>query len=162
MFNEFARRDATIQRLKLGGILALISDAGMPGISDPGTELVCMISSLSFYDKVSFKGGNWMFKELGIVYLVLGCDFCLLMLFPVQVKACVESNVRVHPIPGASTVITTLVASGLPTDEFTFGEKFFSLLLSLGTENVYTLWKLCLGNVVRLWFDVSLHALAWD
>lgn len=39
-FNEFARRDATIQRLKLGGILALISDAGMPGISDPGTDLV--------------------------------------------------------------------------------------------------------------------------
>ncbi|KAG0554000.1 hypothetical protein KC19_12G055000 [Ceratodon purpureus] len=74
-FNEFARRDATIQRLKLGGILALISDAGMPGISDPGTELV---------------------------------------------KACVESNVRVHPVPGASAVITALVASGLPTDEFTF------------------------------------------
>jgi 16S rRNA (cytidine1402-2'-O)-methyltransferase len=44
-FNEFARRDATIQRLKLGGILALISDAGMPGISDPGTELVRMILS---------------------------------------------------------------------------------------------------------------------
>lgn len=40
-FNEFARRDATVQRLKLGGILALISDAGMPGISDPGTDLVC-------------------------------------------------------------------------------------------------------------------------
>jgi hypothetical protein len=50
-----------------------------------------------------------------------GCDFCLLMLSPVQVKACVESNVRVHPIPGASAVITALVASGLPTDEFTFG-----------------------------------------
>ncbi|XP_073386864.1 uncharacterized protein [Physcomitrium patens] len=74
-FNEFARRDAIIQRLKLGGILALISDAGMPGISDPGTELV---------------------------------------------KACVESNVRVHPVPGASAVITALVASGLPTEVFTF------------------------------------------
>ena len=45
-FNEFARRDATIERLKLGGILALVSDAGMPGISDPGTELVRIISSL--------------------------------------------------------------------------------------------------------------------
>lgn len=46
-FNEFARRDAIIQRLKLGGILALISDAGMPGISDPGTELVLTITLLS-------------------------------------------------------------------------------------------------------------------
>jgi 16S rRNA (cytidine1402-2'-O)-methyltransferase len=131
-FNEFARLDATIQRLKLGGILALISDAGMPGISDPGTELVCTISSLSLYVKVSFKGGNCMFKEQGSVYLVLGCDFCHLMLFPVQVKACVESNVRVHPIPGPSAVITALVASRLPTDEFTFGEKFFFLASKLG------------------------------
>jgi 16S rRNA C1402 (ribose-2'-O) methylase RsmI len=48
-FNEFARRDATVQRLKLGGILALISDAGMPGISDPGTDLVCMQFFILFY-----------------------------------------------------------------------------------------------------------------
>lgn len=47
-FNEFARRDAVVQRLKLGGILALISDAGMPGISDPGTDLVC-VQFILFY-----------------------------------------------------------------------------------------------------------------
>ena len=32
-----------------------------------------------------------------------------------------EANVRVHPVPGASAVITALVASGLPTEEFSFG-----------------------------------------
>jgi len=42
----------------------------------------------------------------------------------------VQANVRVHPVPGASAVITALVASGLPTDEFTFGERL-SLLVSL-------------------------------
>lgn len=52
-FNEFARRDATVQRLKLGGILALISDAGMPGISDPGTDLVCMQFILFYYYFIS-------------------------------------------------------------------------------------------------------------
>lgn len=29
-----------LERLQQGGALALISDAGMPGISDPGAELV--------------------------------------------------------------------------------------------------------------------------
>jgi 16S rRNA C1402 (ribose-2'-O) methylase RsmI len=52
-FNEFARRDATVQRLKLGGILALISDAGMPGISDPGTDPVCMQFILFYFISVS-------------------------------------------------------------------------------------------------------------
>jgi len=50
-----------------------------------------------------------------------------------QVKACVQSNVRVHPVPGASAVITALVASGLPTDEFTFGE-WRSLLVCFSAE----------------------------
>lgn len=59
-FNEFARRDATVQRLKLGGILALISDAGMPGISDPGTDLVCM-QFIYFY-----------------FYFISVCDFLLM------------------------------------------------------------------------------------
>lgn len=39
-FNEQARRRELIQRLHRGEVLALISDAGMPGISDPGSELV--------------------------------------------------------------------------------------------------------------------------
>ncbi|CAM6037801.1 unnamed protein product [Sphagnum compactum] len=74
-FNEYARQDAIMQRLKAGQIIALISDAGMPGISDPGSELV---------------------------------------------RVCVDTGVQVHPIPGASAVITALVSSGLPTDEFSF------------------------------------------
>ncbi|KFK36178.1 hypothetical protein AALP_AA4G088300 [Arabis alpina] len=38
-FNEAQREQAVLQRLKQGEIVALISDAGTPGISDPGTEL---------------------------------------------------------------------------------------------------------------------------
>ncbi|KAL2641391.1 hypothetical protein R1flu_008978 [Riccia fluitans] len=74
-FNEKARRDLVLERLRRGEILALISDAGMPGISDPGSAIV---------------------------------------------RACVEANVDVFPIPGPSAVVTALVASGLPTDEFSF------------------------------------------
>ncbi|CAN6682737.1 unnamed protein product [Malus baccata var. baccata] len=39
-FNEAQRGQTVLKRLKEGEIVALISDAGMPGISDPGTELV--------------------------------------------------------------------------------------------------------------------------
>ncbi|CAM6127613.1 unnamed protein product [Calypogeia fissa] len=74
-FNENHRRRELIQRLQRGEVLALISDAGMPGISDPGSKLV---------------------------------------------KACVEENVKVFPIPGPSAALTALVASGLPTEEFSF------------------------------------------
>jgi 16S rRNA (cytidine1402-2'-O)-methyltransferase len=36
------------------------------------------------------------------------------------VRACLENNIPVTPIPGASAVLTALVASGLPTDRFLF------------------------------------------
>ncbi|MCU0514167.1 MAG: 16S rRNA (cytidine(1402)-2'-O)-methyltransferase [Anaerolineae bacterium] len=60
--------------LSLGDV-ALISDAGMPGISDPGYELV---------------------------------------------QGALARGHPVVPIPGASAVITGLVASGLPTDRFIY------------------------------------------
>ena len=55
--------------------LALVSDAGMPNINDPGHELIA---------------------------------------------AAITNSVPVVPIPGATAVITALVASGLPTSQFTF------------------------------------------
>lgn len=39
-YNEARRASFVLERLQHGGALALISDAGMPGISDPGVELV--------------------------------------------------------------------------------------------------------------------------
>ncbi|CAH8254703.1 unnamed protein product [Arabidopsis lyrata] len=41
-FNEAQREQAVMTRLKQGEIVALISDAGTPGISDPGTQLAKM------------------------------------------------------------------------------------------------------------------------
>jgi 16S rRNA (cytidine1402-2'-O)-methyltransferase len=55
--------------------LALVSEAGMPGLSDPGYELIV---------------------------------------------AAIEGEIPVVPIPGASAVITALVVSGLPTDQFLY------------------------------------------
>lgn len=73
--NRNSRIPEILEYLQFGKAVALVSDAGMPGISDPGYELV---------------------------------------------KACVEAEITVVPIPGASAVITALSASGLPTDKFIF------------------------------------------
>jgi len=55
--------------------VALVSEAGMPGLSDPGYELI---------------------------------------------NAAIEQGVPVVPIPGASAVITALVVSGLPANQFLY------------------------------------------
>jgi 16S rRNA (cytidine1402-2'-O)-methyltransferase len=54
----------------------VVSDAGMPGVSDPGYRLVALA---------------------------------------------IRHHIRVVPIPGASALLSALVASGLPTDSFHFG-----------------------------------------
>ncbi|MGL4621190.1 16S rRNA (cytidine(1402)-2'-O)-methyltransferase [Chroococcidiopsis sp.] len=73
--NRNSRIPEIIAQLQTGKAIALVTDAGMPGISDPGYELV---------------------------------------------QACVEAEITVVPIPGASAVITALSAAGLPTDRFVF------------------------------------------
>ena len=73
--NQKGRIPELIAKLSQGKALALVTDAGMPGISDPGYELV---------------------------------------------KACIESNIPVVPIPGVTAAITALSAAGLPTDRFVF------------------------------------------
>lgn len=39
-FNEQSRVDGVLDRLRQGGAMALVTDAGMPGVSDPGARMV--------------------------------------------------------------------------------------------------------------------------
>ena len=41
--------------------------------------------------------------------------------FLMQAKLCVDENIPVIPIPGPSALVAALSASGLATNEFTFG-----------------------------------------
>ncbi len=74
-FNEHKTVEQIVQRIKNGQIVALISDAGTPAISDPG-------------------------------FLV--------------VRQCVENDIEVECLPGATAFVPALVASGLPNDRFCF------------------------------------------
>ena len=62
-------------KLLQGKRIALVSDAGMPGISDPGEDMV---------------------------------------------KLCIENDIEIEVLPGASAVLTALVASGLSSQKFSF------------------------------------------
>jgi 16S rRNA (cytidine1402-2'-O)-methyltransferase len=73
--NETEKLPALLERLKNGQSIALVSDAGTPGIRDPGYRLV---------------------------------------------RAAADEHVPVQVVPGPSAVVSALVASGLPTDAFTF------------------------------------------
>jgi 16S rRNA (cytidine1402-2'-O)-methyltransferase len=64
-----------IDRLKNGSNIAVVSDAGTPGISDPGFYLI---------------------------------------------RECLKHEITVLPLPGASSLLASLVISGLPTDRFVF------------------------------------------
>jgi 16S rRNA (cytidine1402-2'-O)-methyltransferase len=73
--NEASRAAELVERLAQGGRVAVVSDAGMPGISDPGFRLVSLA---------------------------------------------VERGISVFPVPGPAAFLAALVASGLPTDSFSF------------------------------------------
>jgi 16S rRNA (cytidine1402-2'-O)-methyltransferase len=73
--NERERTDELVARLRHGADVALVTDGGMPSVSDPGYRLV---------------------------------------------RGCADAGIDVRVVPGPSSAIAALVASGLPTDRFVF------------------------------------------
>jgi 16S rRNA (cytidine1402-2'-O)-methyltransferase len=73
--NERARARELVERMRRGQTVALVSDAGMPLVSDPGLVLV---------------------------------------------QACVASGLPIEVLPGPSSALAALVASGLPSESWRF------------------------------------------
>lgn len=93
--NEGYREAELLEQLKQGKKVALVSDAGMPGISDPGSKLVL---------------------------------------------TAIKEEIPIIPIPGATALITALVASGQATDRFVF-EGFLPRTGKLRKERLAELAK---------------------
>lgn len=102
--SKLAKVDKIFELLEQGKNLALVSDAGTPGISDPGAMLVFKIKerygqqAQENFSRFTLKGSDTDKN------------------FPVPAGL----EVQVIPIPGATALIAALSASGLPTHEFTF------------------------------------------
>jgi len=73
--NEITRAPELVIQLEKGARIALVTDAGMPGVSDPGFRLISLA---------------------------------------------IRHHIPVIPIPGPAAFLAALVASGLPTDSFSF------------------------------------------
>lgn len=73
--NERERAQELAARIGNGAVVALVSDAGMPLVSDPGYKLV---------------------------------------------QACIEAGLLVEVLPGASSALTAIVVSGLPSERWSF------------------------------------------
>lgn len=74
-FNEHKEVDSIVDQIKEGKKISLISDAGTPGISDPGFLIV---------------------------------------------RTCVESEIEIECLPGATAFVPALINSGIPSDKFAF------------------------------------------
>lgn len=75
MHNEASRAEELLAELKRGARIAIVSDAGTPGIADPGGQIA---------------------------------------------TAAIAAGIPVFPVPGANAALSALIASGLPTEQFTF------------------------------------------
>jgi 16S rRNA (cytidine1402-2'-O)-methyltransferase len=74
-FNEHKEVDSIVDQIKEGKKISLISDAGTPGISDPGFLIV---------------------------------------------RTCIESEIEIECLPGATAFVPALINSGIPSDKFVF------------------------------------------
>ena len=104
--NEAKATPTVVGRLVAGESIALISDAGTPLISDPGSRLVA---------------------------------------------AAVEAKVPVVPIPGASSVMAALVASGMSLERFTF----FGFLPRKGRERHEMIADIVACNSTAVLFEAA-------
>ena len=66
-----------------------------------------------------------------------------------QAKLCVSENILVVPIPGPCALVSALSASGLTTDEFTFGNKLaklnFGIYGILGSKMAVVMYDFVVG-----------------
>lgn len=117
--NSQKRIPDILTALQQGKAIALVTDAGMPGVSDPGCELV---------------------------------------------QACIEANISIIPIPGATAAIAALSASGLPTDAFVFvgflplkSKARSQILQSLQAETRTLLFYEAPHRIVQTLQDLASH-----
>jgi 16S rRNA (cytidine1402-2'-O)-methyltransferase len=104
MHNEGSRAEELTAELKFGARIAVVSDAGTPGIADPGGQIA---------------------------------------------GAAIAAGIDVFPVPGANAAISGLIASGLPTERFTF----HGFLPAKAGQRKTALEELVRGEVTHVFYE---------
>jgi 16S rRNA (cytidine1402-2'-O)-methyltransferase len=101
MHSKLARVEEIIGLLKEGKNMALVSDAGTPGISDPGAELVARIRG-------AFNVGRGEGHSPGALHE------------SVKKVDTFDRVVKIESVPGPSALTAALSIAGVPCADFTF------------------------------------------
>ena len=104
MHNEGPRTEELTTALKAGARIAVVSDAGTPGIADPGGQIA---------------------------------------------TAAITAGIDVFPVPGANAAISGLIASGLPTEQFTF----HGFLPAKAGQRKTALEQLVRGDITHVFYE---------
>jgi 16S rRNA (cytidine1402-2'-O)-methyltransferase len=104
MHNEGSRSEELVAELKLGARIAIVSDAGTPGIADPGGQIA---------------------------------------------NAAIAAGIDVFPVPGANAALSGLIASGLPTERFTF----YGFLPAKAGQRKTALEELPRGDATHVFYE---------
>jgi 16S rRNA (cytidine1402-2'-O)-methyltransferase len=116
--SKLSKIDYIAEQLKQGKKVALVTDAGTPGISDPGGRLIEQLPLICY----SRESGN---PDPGSG-------------FPVKPGMTQGRDLKIVPIPGPNAAVAALSVSGFPADRFIFmgfpphkkgRNKFFSELV---------------------------------
>lgn len=94
--SKLSKIEYLINQLEQGKNIALVSDAGTPGISDPGQRLIAEIRNKN----VEIRNSNNRSGEI--------------------LKQVQDDKIQVIPIPGASALTATISVSGMVEKEFYF------------------------------------------
>jgi 16S rRNA (cytidine1402-2'-O)-methyltransferase len=100
-----------IELIKAGKDLAYVSDAGTPGIQDPGGKLIQQILTGFSQIPTGFSQGTSPEGGLNTTSTKVSRNLT---------SAKAGQNLQIIPIPGASAVTALASVSGLPTDSFLF------------------------------------------
>jgi 16S rRNA (cytidine1402-2'-O)-methyltransferase len=101
MHSKLSRVEEIVRLLKEGKNLALVSDAGTPGISDPGAELVARI-------RVAFNDGRGGGHSSEVPHE------------SVKKVDTFTGIVKIESVPGPSALTAALSIAGVPCADFTF------------------------------------------
>ena len=116
-FNEAKRTPELLQKLQEGRRIALVSDAGMPTISDPGLRLIHAV--LETHAGCSGASAKRRLPA-GNEPPALDTSAATTAAVPTQPASETRSPIAIEVVPGPSAVTAALAASGLAAGPFLF------------------------------------------